>query len=70
MIEAKSIVGLERSPIWEAIDIIIKAAVLKGDKVCKALLLQPEQENGSTPLHVACSLGNIEVVVGLYNTIK
>ena len=56
LIEAKSIIGLSKSALWDAIQILVKEAVtLNGEKKARQFLMQPEEANGSSPLHLACS---------------
>lgn len=70
LVEAKSIVGLAKSNIWDAIHVIVKEAVgLLGEKKARAFITQTEPDGGHTPLHLACLHGNIEVIVGLYNAV-
>jgi ankyrin repeat protein len=71
LVEAKSIIGLLKSAIWDSIHLLVKEAVgVHGEKKARAFIMQQEDVNGSTPLHLACGIGNLEVIVGLFNSVK
>lgn len=47
-----------------------EAVSINGEKKARAFLMQQEDVNGSTPLHLACGMGNLEVIVGLFNSVR